>query len=978
MPVRIPVRAPGFRRASRPLTPARRASRRAMLLALAAYTLGFAAVTLAHAWPFLREGRYFIYGGDGYTAHFPIFCYLLDYWREYLRGLATGQWMPKLFDFSLGLGGDVWALLQDYGMMNPFCLLALPVPQQYRPHAFSLLMVLQFYLAGLGFYAFCRKLGRPRAGAVAGAWVYLFTGFYVLSAEHPLMVTAVFYLPLLLLECEKLLRRESPLPLALTVFCMALTGFYFLFICSVALAFYVLLRVWAMGQKPWWRAALTGALRSLAAYLAGLCMACPIFLPALLAYFDSDRSGTASLPALLPSLPALREFWQGLADPARVWSLGAFGLLAAVLLLAAPRASRPWPLIAGFGIAALFALSPLAQGALVGFGETADTRFWFVLQFLAGFAAASCWPAPGPAPDTPDAPDVPDAPAAPDAPDTPAAAAPAQDAPDTPAAAKAAPVSRSLTRPQLLTGCAFAALCALLCAAGGGQAQRAWMGFLVTDLMLLTAVSSKGLWGRAPKIARFVRPACGAALAALVLAQPALALFANAEARSPAYRNERFVRQMPPVTADTLPEGEYRVDASDIALHRWWAAGNAPLVGRYKGLSAYLSVLSRHYAAAMLHDWALLPAQQCGYSFQSLDGCMALDTLASVRYTFIRPGEEGYVPYGFAFVGETPQAPVFTFVPENGATLHRYENLHALPLGYAYSAALSAEQVASLNALQKQAAMLSAVALADSEVPAGFAAEPAVDGVFSLPSSWQAGGGAAWQDGTLTAAADSEESGLTLRFTLPEDAEVHLCLSGLVVESNALTSHLFFALDPTGPDSFAREVYPYAVDPDASWVNLGYAAAGEHTVQITLASGGRFALRDITVWGYSTASYDAAADALGETVLQNVVVGQNSVAGLLQTDSDCILGLSIPWSSGWRATIDGARAVPRRANSMFMALEVPAGEHVIGLYYITPGLKAGLILCALGVLALAAQLWWYYYKKRGGGSKRAAPRTPRP
>ena len=37
---------------------------RALLLALAAYTLGFAAAALAHAWPFIQDGRYFIYGAD--------------------------------------------------------------------------------------------------------------------------------------------------------------------------------------------------------------------------------------------------------------------------------------------------------------------------------------------------------------------------------------------------------------------------------------------------------------------------------------------------------------------------------------------------------------------------------------------------------------------------------------------------------------------------------------------------------------------------------------------------------------------------------------------------------------------------------------------------------------------------------------------------------------------------------------------------
>lgn len=327
-------------RKPRTLSPARRA----LPAALAAYTLGFAAAALAHAWPYLQDGRYFIYGADAYTQHFPAFCYSVSYWKQYLSNLLQGNLMPPLYSFSLGLGGDILSTLHYYGLANPFYLLALPVAEAQLPLAFSLITVLQLYLGGVGFYTFCRKLSVPRAGAVVGAWVYVFTGFYALAVEHAIMAHAVFYLPLLLLGCEKVLRRESPLLLALSVFCMALTGFYFLFICSVALAFYVLLRVWAMKTRPWWRAALSGAVRSLAAYLAGLGMACPIFLPGLTGYFASNRTGSVpsvSLSGLFSGLGSLRSWWLGLADPINFWYLGSFGMLTAVFCLFAPRAAAP-------------------------------------------------------------------------------------------------------------------------------------------------------------------------------------------------------------------------------------------------------------------------------------------------------------------------------------------------------------------------------------------------------------------------------------------------------------------------------------------------------------------------------------------------------------------------------------------------------------------------------------------------------------
>lgn len=924
-------------------------ARQKLLLALAAYTAGFAAVALAHAWPYIRQGKYFIYGADAYTQHFPAFCYALSYWKETLAGLLHGQLMPRLYEFSMGLGGDILGTLHYYGLANPFYLLALGVKTEHLPLAFSLITVLQLFLGGVGFYAFCRKLNLQRAGAVVGAWLYVFSGFYPLAVEHPIMAHAVFYLPLLLLGCEKILRRESPLLLALAVFGMALTGFYFLFIASVALAFYVLLRVWAMGQKPWWKAALQGAVRALAAYLAGLCMACPVFLPGVLGYFGSARTGAGQpfdAGTLFLGFKSLRAWLAGLADTAQFWYIGAFGALAAVFWLcegalmlarrakkkadeapaAGPAGPDPWPLLTGFGIAAVFVVSPLAQAALVGFGETADSRFWFALQFLAAFAAAKAWPrlfAGGGA--------------------------------------------------FLASGAGAALLLALAFAKNGMRPQEwAWLGFLVLLLALLALCRRQG-WkcgGKTFAPGRRLGQWGGVLLALLLLAQPALALFADADRRSPSYRDERFARQMPAVRAETLPEGEYRVDTSDVGLHRWWAPANAPLVGGYKGLSEYFSILSRHYANAMLHDWALAPAQQGDFSFQGLDGCMALNTLAAVRYAFVRPEEEGYVPYGYNYVGETPQAAGFTFTPENGAVLSRYENLFALPLGYAYTEALSAEQYAGLNGLQKQAAMLSAAALADGEVPAGFAAGPAVQGVSETESTLTAEG-LVWQEGAVSAAEGQEGGALALSFELKEPAEVHLRLTGLVMQQDG--QRLSFALD----DGLEKEVYPMALDSGECWVNLGAAEAGPHTAELRFEGGGQLMLSGLEVWQYETAAYEAAAAKLGETVLQNIVVGPNSVAGLLQADADCILGLAIPYSAGWHATIDGQSAGLRRANSMFMALKVPAGEHVIGLYYITPGLKAGLALSALGLLGLAAQLGLYFWRvkkgrRAGGGAAPAA------
>jgi hypothetical protein len=59
---------------------------------------------------------------------------------------------------------------------------------------------------------------------------------------------------------------------------------------------------------------------------------------------------------------------------------------------------------------------------------------------------------------------------------------------------------------------------------------------------------------------------------------------------------------------------------------------------------------------------------------------------------------------------------------------------------------------------------------------------------------------------------------------------------------------------------------------------------------------------------------------------------------------------------GWRVWVDGREAAVRKVAGKHRAVSVPPGRHVVRFAYAPPGLRAGLALMALSVLATAA-LW---------------------
>ena len=77
---------------------------------------------------------------------------------------------------------------------------------------------------------------------------------------------------------------------------------------------------------------------------------------------------------------------------------------------------------------------------------------------------------------------------------------------------------------------------------------------------------------------------------------------------------------------------------------------------------------------------------------------------------------------------------------------------------------------------------------------------------------------------------------------------------------------------------------------------------------------------------------------------------------LFPSKENKVLFLSIPYSSGWKARVDGSPVKIQCANIGFMAIPLEAGEHFVELVYITPGMREGIMLSILGIVLFAVLL----------------------
>ena len=119
----------------------------------------------------------------------------------------------------------------------------------------------------------------------------------------------------------------------------------------------------------------------------------------------------------------------------------------------------------------------------------------------------------------------------------------------------------------------------------------------------------------------------------------------------------------------------------------------------------------------------------------------------------------------------------------------------------------------------------------------------------------------------------------------------------------------------------------------------------------------------------------AETDRLAAESLENVQIHQNKssfistgVTGEITVSGSKLLCLTIPYSDGWKAYVDGSPAVLENVNLMFSGLWLSSGHHTIELHYETPGLLYGLCLSAAGLLLL---IFWMVLSHRA--SKRRDP-----
>ena len=873
----------------------------------AIYTVLFLIVSLAVFFSFIQHGRSLVCTVDGESQYIVYLRYMGQYIRDTVSGFLHGSFHLKQFDFSIGIGDDIGAIVR----FHPLDFLAALVPASFAEEIYAVILLLRFYLAGLAFsayayaspsfiYAHQEKEGVFPAwqNVLSGSLVYVFSGYMLIRVtNHPTYAAPFIVLPLLLLGMERVVAEKGNLLFIFSVFLGFWSNYYFMYICSIALLVYALLRYPEIVGKHRLRAFPRYAGRLILLYLVGLMMSMATFLPAMLRYRGSYRlSQTSEMQSLWLYADKRRyvAWFLNLISPYQSSGNGldlnfAVVVLPALAVLFTKRYRRRRTLRASLLLELAALLVPVFGYIFAGMNNE-NNRWMFLIALSLGMCCVTVI--------------------------------------DVFADLKGAPLRNVL----LVSFLFLAGTAAERVLKRPNRYNEAGAAELLAFLLLLLVLRRM----KASKEA--VRTAV---LAAVIISTGINGFLTyapeggnRAAAFQPAGDTTQKYEKLDRRAAAWIPDNRfYRVDAADV---RHGLENSAEYFG-YNSIGMYNSILNTQLIRTLLDENnAGLDAVT---QVHDLDGRPVAGNLAHVKYYIAGAGNEGKVPYGFEKREDLSSLSAETEV---------YENRYLLSAGFTSDSFITWANYQKLSDIEKEWVKLDAVVL--PEEASALADKLRAEGLSEVekPST-------SIKTESLKSPDLSGGQG-QLSFHAGKGTCSFLRLKGLTgagtSEELTITSE---GIRTTVRIRSSRDVY--TLGRKDYLINLGYNEEDRpRTVTLTFSGHGARSLESAELVSVSMDGYESRIKALNEESLQNEQIEDGLLTGTITNKGTKLAVFTIATQRGWTLYVDGKKTESGTYDGMYLGTLLRPGTHEIRLQYRTPGLRAGALcaLCGLILFGLAA------------------------
>lgn len=928
--------------------------------------VAFAGVTLT----LIMTGRSLVWNTDGRLLYFPFMVAEGEWLRGIVASLLAGDLTIPLYSFNIGFGAD-WLITASGNSNEPINLLAALCPPEASEWLYDALVFLRFYLAALAFSFYCFSRGKGKGATLMGALCYVLCGYVLFWGvlRHPNFIDFAVLLPLVFMGADKLFVGKNPLLLIASMAGVFVYSIYFAYMACIFLLIYCLITYFVYPRERSVRDFILLVGKFVLCLFAAFALVGFSTIPMFITLTSMGRVGIVRDIAFFQT----GDFYEGFAsvllgnhEAQNASVLGAFPVIAILALFVArdsmdERERRAWG--CGIALCLIGALIAKVGSVFNGFGYPTD-RWEVIFGFCAAYAVVLIVPA----------------------------------------------ISRFSTlqwrRLTVLVALVTAWALAYACEKGTllGFAVVAMFAVIYGALALWAFLRQRAAGSSSSTSSRILtsRLLCALLILAVIVNTTGhVGLFMSSHGSSYC---EEFIRsghvwdtreQLDLSSALDQLDDAYRINRTDTTYGR-----NGSFVHGYKGFDFYSSFYNQ-----AVDDFRQSMGLSDDVKSTMFDGTRqraALDYVLGAKYYISSTEAADSVPDGYKKVAELGQA-------HNGLSYELYETDRALPLVFTYDSAVTQQDYEELDLVQRQELLTRVLVLA---VDKAEGAVPQLDTQREQLDVVEAEG-AAVQEGRIV--VTKKNASVTFSLNGRAGCETYLCFEGLRFRSMPVSdaerladepqlAYADFATNPsftptktcwvTVSDGVRESSFEIATSASPKYagkedwaVNLG--AGDDPVTSITVTFGGVGVYEFSELYGATQSGEvirenvehlqegnDATVAFRSNAMAVSVEAADSTVAGENRDKSRYVF-VSVPYSRGWSATMDGKPVEILKANVGFMAVEVDGESHELRFSYVTPGLDLGLACTGIAVVLLSVfELGWVRRRRTMANQRGISEKEP--
>lgn len=146
--------------------------------------------------------------------------------------------------------------------------------------------------------------------------------------------------------------------------------------------------------------------------------------------------------------------------------------------------------------------------------------------------------------------------------------------------------------------------------------------------------------------------------------------------------------------------------------------------------------------------------------------------------------------------------------------------------------------------------------------------------------------------------------------------------------------------------------------------NLEYQEAGKKEIILKFPYEGVYKFKDIRVVSQPTEFLEESIRKWDDKVQGYFYQKENQMISEIDLKEKSVVCFGIPYSKGWKVTVDGEETEGVIGNLMYLAVPLEKGSHQLVFEYTNPYLKLGMWVSLAGIAVFLIYIWWNEKKSK--------------